>query len=80
MSDKVIIEGDLALVTDLVLSETDRVKVKDFYYSCRECLSTHDNPSIQNKTFISLKPINLKAFYIRPYLTHEKEKNMKKKK
>ncbi len=73
MSDRVIIERELDLVKDSVLSKTDRIKVKDFYYSCRECLSTHDNPSIQNKTFVSLKPINLKLFYIRPYLTLEKE-------
>ncbi len=49
MSDRVIIEKELDLVTDSVLSETDKIKVKDFYYSCRECLSTHDNPSLQNK-------------------------------
>ncbi len=73
MSDRVIIKRDLDLVTGLVLSETDGVKVKDFYYSCRECLSTHNNPSVQNKTFVSLRPINLKPFYIRPYLSHEKE-------
>ncbi len=73
MSDRVIIEKELDLVTDSVLSETDKIKVRDFYYSCRECLSTHDNPSVQNKTYVSLKPINLKPFYIRPYLTHEKE-------
>ncbi len=73
MSDRVIIERDLDLVTDSVLSETDRVKVKHFYYSCRECLSTHDNRSVQNKMYVSLRPITLKPFYIRPYLTHEKE-------
>ncbi len=33
MSDRVIIEKELDLVTDSVLSEADRVKVKDFYYS-----------------------------------------------
>ncbi len=38
-----------------------------------ECLSTHDNPSVDCKTTISLNPVNLKPFYIRPYLTHEKE-------
>ncbi len=47
MSDNVIIERELDLLTDSVLSETDRVKVKDFYYSCRECLSTHDNPAFR---------------------------------
>ncbi len=39
----------------------------------RECLSTHDNPSVQNKSYVSLKPVNLKPFYIKPYLTHESE-------
>ncbi len=62
MSDRVIIEKELDLVTDSVLSETDRIKVKYFYYSCREYLSTHDNPSVQNKTFASLKAANLKPF------------------
>ncbi len=39
----------------------------------RECLSTYDNPSVQNKSYVSLKPVNLKPFYIKPYLTHELE-------
>ncbi len=39
----------------------------------RECISTHDNPSVQNKYYVSLKPVNLKPFYIKPYLTHESE-------
>ncbi len=39
----------------------------------RECLSTHDNSSVQNKSYVSLKPVNLKPFYIKPYLTHETE-------
>ncbi len=39
----------------------------------RECLSTHDNPSVQNKSYVSLKPVNLKPFYVKPYLTHESE-------
>ncbi len=38
-----------------------------------ECLSTHDNPSVQNMFYVSLKPVNLKPFYIKPYLTHETE-------
>ncbi len=67
MSDRVIIEKELDFVTDSVLSEADRVKVKDFYYLCRECLSTHDNTCIQNKTYVSLKPINLKPFYIQRF-------------
>ncbi len=79
MSDKVIIERELDLVTDSFLSETDRIKVRDFYCSCRECLLTHDNPCVQNQTYVSLKPINLKPFYIRPYLTHEKEINFAQK-
>ncbi len=39
----------------------------------RECLSTHDNPSVLNKSYLSLKPVNLKPFYIKPYLSHESE-------
>ncbi len=39
----------------------------------RECLSNYDNPSVQNKSYVSLKPVNLKPFYIKPYLTHETE-------
>ncbi len=38
-----------------------------------ECLSTHNNPSVQNKSYVSLNPVNLKPFYIKPYLTHESE-------
>ncbi len=36
-------------------------------------MSTHDNPRVQKKTFFSLKPVNLKTFYVGPYLTHERE-------
>ncbi len=61
------------LNTDSVLSDTDKQSIRDFYYSMRECLSTHDNPSVQNKSYILLKPINLKQFYVKPYLTHESE-------
>ncbi len=39
----------------------------------RECLLTHNNPSVQNKSYVSLQPVNLKPFYIKPYLTHESE-------
>ncbi len=39
----------------------------------RECLLTHDNRSVQNKSYLSLKLVNLKPFYIKPYLTHELE-------
>ncbi len=39
----------------------------------RECISTQANPSVQNKSYVSLKPVNLKPFYIKPYLTHESE-------
>ena len=73
LTDKIIIEKDLDLHTDTVLTLTDRETVKDLFYSLRECLSTHDNPSIHNKAFVSLNPVNLKPFYIKPYLTHDKE-------
>ncbi len=39
----------------------------------RECLSTHENPSAQNKSYVSLKLVNLKPSYIKPYLTHVSE-------
>ncbi len=45
----------------------------EMFYCMHECLSTHGNPSVQNKSYVSLKPVNLKHFYIKPYLTHETE-------
>ncbi len=38
-----------------------------------ECLSTHDNPSDQKKSYVSFKLVNRKMFYIKPYLTHKSE-------
>ncbi len=69
MSDRNIIRKELDLNTDSVLSDTDKYSIRDCLYSMRECLSTHDNPSVQNKSDVSLKPINLKPFYIKPYQT-----------
>ncbi len=63
------------LDTDSVLSDTDKHSIEEFFYSMHECLSTHDNPSVQNKSYVSLKPVNLKPFYIKPYLTYETEIN-----
>ncbi len=71
MSDRNIVRKELDLNTDSVLSDSDKQSISDFYYSMRECLSTHDNPSVQNKSYVFLKPVNLKPFYIKPYLTHE---------
>ncbi len=73
MSDRNIIRKELDLNTDSVLSDTDKHSIRDFCYSMLECISTHDNPSVQNKSYVSLKPVNLKLFYIIPYLTHESE-------
>jgi hypothetical protein len=73
MPDRVIIDKDLDLTTDSILTPKDCDTVKNLFYSLRECLSTHDNPSIQNKAYVSLNPVNLKPFYIKPYLTHDKE-------
>ncbi len=73
MSDRNIVRKELDLDTDSVLSGNDRQSISDFFYSMRECLSTHDNPSVQNKSYVSLKPVYLKPFYIKPYLTHETE-------
>ncbi len=39
----------------------------------REYMLIHDNHNVQNKSYVSLKPINLKPFYIKPYLTPETE-------
>ncbi len=60
--------NELDLTTDNVLPEHDKANMVDFVYSLRECLSTHDNPSVESKTSISLKPVNLKPFYINLYL------------
>ncbi len=73
MSDRNIIRKELDLDTDSVLSGTDKHSMRDVFYSMCECLSTHDNPSVQNKSYVSLKLVNLKPFYIKPYLTHESE-------
>ncbi len=73
MSDRNIVRKELDLDTDSVLTDNDKQSIRDFYYSMRECLSTHDNPSVQNKSYVSLKPVNRKPFYIKPYLTHESE-------
>ncbi len=73
MSNRNIIRKELDLNTDSVLSGNDKHSICDLFYSMRECLSTHDNPSVQNKSYVSLKPVNLKPFYIKPYLTHESE-------
>ncbi len=73
MSDINIIRKELDLNTDSVLSDTDKHSIRDFVYSMRQCKSTHDNPSVQNKSYVSVKPVNLKPFYIKPYLTYESE-------
>ncbi len=65
MSDRNIIRKELDLKTDSVLSDTHKHFIRDFFYSMR------DNPSVQNKSYVSLKPVNLKLFYIKPYLTYE---------
>ncbi len=71
MSDRNIIRKELNLDIDSVLSGNDKQSIHDIFYSMSECLSTHDNPSVQNKLYVSLKQVNLKPFYIKPYLTHE---------
>ncbi len=73
MSDRNIIRKGLDLDTDLVLSGTEKQSIRDLFYSMHECLSTHDNPSVQNKSYVSLNPVNLKPFYIKPFLTHKSE-------
>ncbi len=71
MSDRSIRELDLK--TDSVLPEDEKADIYDLFYKMRDCLSTHDNPSVHCKATVSLNPVNLKPFYIKPYLTHEKE-------
>ncbi len=71
MSDRNIIRKELDLDTDSVLSGNDKQSIHDFFYSMCKCLSTHDNPSVLNKSYVSLKLVNLKTFYIKAYLTHE---------
>ncbi len=73
MSDRNIIRKELDVDTYSFLSGNDKQSIRDFYYSMRECLSTHDNTSVQNMSYVSLKPVNLKQLYIKPYLTHESE-------
>ncbi len=73
MSDRNIIRKELDLDTDSVFSGNDKHSIRDFFYSMRECLSTHDNPSVENKSYVSLKLVNLKPFYIKPYLTYKSE-------
>ncbi len=72
MSDKCIIYNELDLSTDSVLPEHDKANMVDFFYSISECISTHDNLSVESKTSVSLKPVNLNPFYIKPYLPHKK--------
>ncbi len=73
MYDRNIVRKELDLDTDSVLAVNDKWSISDFFYSMRECLSTHDNLSVQNKSYVSLKPVNLKPFYIMPNPTHETE-------
>ncbi len=56
MSVRNIIRKELDLDTDFVLSGNDKQSICDFFYFMCECLSTHDNPSVQNKSYMSLKP------------------------
>ncbi len=68
-----IIRKELYLNTDSIVSDTDKHSIRFFFYSMHECLSTHDNQGVQNKSYVSVKPVNLKPFYIKPYVTHESE-------
>ncbi len=61
MSDRNIIRKELDLDTDSVLPGNDKQSIRDCFYSMHECLSTHDNPSVKKKLYVSLKPVNLKT-------------------
>ncbi len=43
-SDSNIFRWQLDLNTDSVLTDIDKQSIRDFCYSTRECLLTHDNP------------------------------------
>ncbi len=43
MSDRNIVRKELDLDTNSVLTDNDKQSNRDFYYSMRECLLTHDN-------------------------------------
>ncbi len=73
MSSRSMVQRELDFTTNCVLPEHEKADIVDFFYSIRDCLSTHDYPSVNCKTTVSLNPVNLKPFYIIPYLTHEKE-------
>ncbi len=53
MSDRNIVRKELDLNTDTVLSDNDKHSIRDSFYFMRECLLTHDNPSVQNKSCVS---------------------------
>ncbi len=64
ISDRNTIRKKLDPNTDSALSGNDKQSIRDFLYSMHECLSTQDNPNVQNKSYMSLKSVNLKPFYI----------------
>ncbi len=57
MFDRNIIRKELDLNTDSILCDTDKHSIRDYVYSMRECISTYYNPSVQNKSYLSLKPV-----------------------
>ncbi len=73
MFDRNIVRKELDLDSNSVLTDNDKQSIRDFYYFICECLSTHANLCVQNKSYVSLKPVKLKTFIIKPYLTHESE-------
>ncbi len=54
MSDRNIFRKELDLDTDSVLSSKDKQSIRDFFYSMSECLSTHDNSSVQTSLMCHL--------------------------
>ena len=73
LSDREIVNRELDLTTDSVLTDGDKPEIREFFYQHRSCLSTHGQSGYCTKYTAKLRPVNLKPFYIRPYLTHEKE-------
>ncbi len=49
MSDRNIVRKELDLNTDSVLHDNDKQSIRDFFYSMRECLSTHDTLAFRTR-------------------------------
>ncbi len=48
ISDRSIVQRELDLTTDSVLTEHEKADIVDFFCSMIDCLSTYDNPSVDS--------------------------------